>query len=68
MVTPTMFPQDKKWWRRKSLDWGGKGGKGGAMRGYQKWFCTTPYFLVIANDLKKDEKPSQKLSLLFLLS
>ena len=29
---------------------GGRGGKGGAMRAYQKWSCTTPYFLVIAED------------------
>jgi len=34
----------------KTLDWGGKGGKGGAMRAHQKWLCTTPYFLVIADD------------------
>jgi hypothetical protein len=51
----------------RKLDGGERGGKGGAMRAYQKWFCATPYFLVIAM-IKKDEKPSQKLSRLFLLS
>ena len=34
----------------KTLDWGERGGKGGAMRVYQKWFCTTPYYLEIAED------------------
>ncbi len=29
---------------------GERGGKGGAMRACQKWFCATPYFLVITND------------------
>ncbi len=50
---------------RKTLDWGGKGGKGGGNEAYQKWLCTTPYFLVIA---EKDEKLSRKISRLFLLS
>ena len=49
---------------RKTLDWGGKGGKGGGNEAYQKWLCTTPYFLVIA---EKDEKLSQKLSHFFFL-
>ena len=29
---------------------GGRGGKGGAMRGAKNGFGATPYFLVIAND------------------
>ena len=38
-------------WDRKTLDWGGKVGKGGGNEGVQKnYFGTTPYFLVIAND------------------
>ena len=36
---------------------GGKGGewgeKGGAMRAHQKLLCTTPYFLVIADDQER---------------
>jgi hypothetical protein len=36
---------------------GERGGKGGAMRAHQKWLCTIPYFLVIADD-QKDEKLS----------
>jgi hypothetical protein len=48
----------------RKLDGGERGGKGGAMRAYQKWFCATPYFLVIAM-IKKDEKPSQKLLVYF---
>ena len=34
----------------KTLDWGERGGRGGAMRAYQKWFCTTLYILVITED------------------
>jgi hypothetical protein len=29
---------------------GERGRKGGAMRAYQKWFCVTLYYLVIADD------------------
>ena len=42
--------EDENFLHRKTLDWGGKGGKGGAMRAYKNGFGATPYFLVIAND------------------
>jgi hypothetical protein len=41
---------------------GGRGGKGGAMRAYQKWSCTTPYFLVIAEDQEGWEAFSEAFS------
>jgi hypothetical protein len=49
------------------MDWGGKGGKGGGNEGVPKMVLARLYFLVIAM-IKKDEKLSQKLSQLSLLS
>ncbi len=37
---------------RKTLDWGGKGGKGGGNEGAPKMLCTTPYVLVIAERMR----------------
>jgi hypothetical protein len=51
------WPRKERWDFRssvsawKTMDWGGKGGKGGGQLGRTKnGFGTTPYFLVIAND------------------
>ena len=53
---------------RKTLDWGGKGGKGGGNEGVPKMVLHDSIFSCDRPKIKKDEKLSQKLSRLFLLS